>query len=402
MEIYILDALLRPIDVVDTFVSLIWTERFAEMGDFELVTLSTPANRKRFVADTMLSIPDSKRIMRVKTIEEKNNEDTGPVLTIKGKDLVQATQERLVINVDDFGEGEVHPTYHINSWPKAALEFFFFSQCLWGDDGVEEVFPFIQAQTAPSLYPADTIPDPAPGGIIWEQKPDSLYNTIRDIADAYDLGFRLYKHPDLSALYFEAYTGSDRTSSQSTYPPVVFSNDMENLENTNEFTSYEEHFNVIRVMYIHTVADVEVVDSVRVYEPGSNFVTGGGFDRKVKGLVITSVPDDVPDLNAYLVQLGEEELAKSRTKTVFDGEVSEDGMYLYERDYFLGDLVEVRGDNGATAVMRVVEHIIKEDETGKSSYPSLVTKEYNNPGTWLSWKYDVEWSLFGDDYWADQ
>jgi len=84
MEIFILDALLRPIDVVDEYISFIWTERYSEKGDFQLVTLSNPANKRRFVADTMISIAESKRIMRVHKVEEKDDEDNGVTLTIKG------------------------------------------------------------------------------------------------------------------------------------------------------------------------------------------------------------------------------------------------------------------------------------------------------------------------------
>jgi len=64
VDIFILDALLRPIDVLDEYISFIWTERYAEPGDFELNTLATPANRRRFVLDTLISIPDSKQIGR--------------------------------------------------------------------------------------------------------------------------------------------------------------------------------------------------------------------------------------------------------------------------------------------------------------------------------------------------
>lgn len=407
MDIYILDALLRPVDVVDKFVSFIWTERFAGMGDFELVTLSNSANRKRFVADTMLSIPDSKRIMRVKTVEEKISEEAGEVLKIKGKELVQVAEERTVISIG-VGGTPIYPTYDIyGTTPRAAMEFFFFTICVWGDNDPADVLPFMQPQEAPSLYPADTIPDP-PGTISWTQEPSSLYQTLLDISEAYDMGFRLYKDPNAAALYFEAYMGCDRTSSQTVYPPVIFSDDMTNLQDTTEFTSYENHYNVIQVLYIHKndppegEEAIDVVDSVTVSDPQLAF-SSGGFERKVKLLKITSVPDDIVDLPAYLTQLGKEELTKSRTSTVFDGEVDQDGLYLYERDYFLGDLVEVRGKNGSTAIMRVMEHIIKEDTAGKSAYPSLISKEYINPGTWASWKYDVEWSAMGStEFWENQ
>jgi hypothetical protein len=48
MEVFILDSLLRRSQVVDKFESLIWTERFSEIGDFELDLKSTLEARGQF------------------------------------------------------------------------------------------------------------------------------------------------------------------------------------------------------------------------------------------------------------------------------------------------------------------------------------------------------------------
>lgn len=402
MDIYILDALIRPIDVIDEFVSLIWTERWAEMGDFELITLSTPANKKRFVFDTMISIPDSKRVMQVETIEEEVDFENGAVLKIKGREIISITEKRAAVSISPF-DGLIRSSWNLYGWsPTGLIEYFFFSICLYEEFSAADTIPFLQDQ-GETLYPPGTIPVPSPSGIEWAQKPASLYSAMTDVAKAYDIGFRLYKDPDASKLYFEAYTGSDRTSAQTTLPAVIFSDDMSNLQNTKEYSDNTNHYNVVVVIYIYKDAsDNEVTISETVSDPELAF-SSGGFDRKVKPLVITSVPNDIVDIPAYLQQLGAEELEKSRTSTVFDGEIDETGDYLYERDYFLGDLVEVRGNNGGSAYMRVVEQIIKEDKEGKSSYPSLITKTSINPGTWASWKYDVDWSAMGStEYWANQ
>jgi len=48
MDVLILDDQIRPIDIVDEYISLVWTERWDEMGDFELVTLSPPTTKIAF------------------------------------------------------------------------------------------------------------------------------------------------------------------------------------------------------------------------------------------------------------------------------------------------------------------------------------------------------------------
>ena len=402
MDIFILDALIRPIDVVDEFVSLIWAERFAVMGDFELVTLSTPANKKRFVFDTMLAIPESKRVMRVETIDETIDFDNGAVLKIKGRELISVTEQRACVSISPFDDS-IRASWNLYGWnPKGLIEHFFFQICAYEEISPDDTLPFLQEE-GESLYPPGTIPIPSPAGVEWEQKPASLYSAITDVAKAYDIGFRLYKDPNASKLYFEAYGGSDRTSAQTTLPPVIFSDDMSNLQNTNEFSDNTKHYNVIIVIYFHKDEfDNDITTSETVVDPELAF-SSGGFDRKVKILPVTSIPEDTVDVSVYLQELGNQELTKSRTVSVFDGEIDQTGDYVYERDYFLGDLVEVRGNNGGAAYMRVVEQIIKEDASGKSSYPSLITKTSINPGTWRSWKYDIEWSAMGSgEYWDNQ
>jgi hypothetical protein len=415
MEIFILDSLLRPIDVVDEFISMIWTERFAERGDFELVTLSTPANRKRFVYDTMIMIPDSKRIMRVNTIEETIDIENGTTLKIKGYDLVSVLDQRLIAwkQVGGPHSGMLEAISYYHGWtPMELLYRFVWWMCVpAGGNALSpgDIIPYLQDfNTSPSLYPADTIPYPTEE-IVWEQKTTSLLSAVKDLSNAYDLGFRLYKDPNAAKLYFEGYTGSDRTSAQTTLPPVIFSSDMSNLENTTEYSNNLEHFNVVVAMYEYqNPTEGENPKTLTLHERVADSqlaFSSGGFDQKTKIISVTQLPDTmvIGEVPAYLQQLAQEELTRSRPSSIFDGEIDQNADFVYERDYYLGDLVEVRGNNGGAAYMRVVEQIIKEDLNGKSSYPSLITKTSINPGTWKSWKYDVDWIDMGEgEYWNNQ
>lgn len=68
--IYVLDQQLKVQDfVVDRYSSLIWTERFAEAGDFELIVVSNKENRAFFRLGQFLKIRESFRLMIIETIE---------------------------------------------------------------------------------------------------------------------------------------------------------------------------------------------------------------------------------------------------------------------------------------------------------------------------------------------
>jgi hypothetical protein len=413
MEIFILDSLLRRIDVVDKYESFVWAERFALKGDFQLVIQATPANRNRFVEDTMLMIDNSDRIMRVKTVEDKTDEEKGALLTVKGFELSSILEERVMALINGAAPhvGMLRAVSYFSAvTPRHLIDLFVNIICYPPAAlNAGDTIPFLQNIGSASLYPASNRPEPAPTGITWEQKIASLYSAITDVCKAYDLGFRLYKDPNASKLYFEAYVGCDRTTAQAMYSPVVFSSDMSNLVSTTQYSDNTTHFNVVMALYEYPnpttgESPTTLTISSTVSDPQLAF-SSGGFDQKTKYISITQLPDGMAlvDVPAYLQQLAKEELTRSRPTNVYDGEVDQHSQFVYGRDYYLGDLVEVRGDDGGGAFMRVEEQIFKYDANGFASYPSLVTKESINPGTWRSWKYDIDWVDMGSsEYWNNQ
>lgn len=400
MEIYILDGMLRPIDVVDVFISMVWTERFAEIGDFELIVIADQTNKRRFVDNTLISITESMGVMRVEIIEEKADADGRQILRIRGRDLLSLLEGRVAIERYGMPTPGTQPSWVIPGIsPVYAIQYMFERVCVYGDLSADDIIPFVQ--NGQSLYPPSTIPEPSDAD--FEFKPGPLFRAMKEIADIYDLGIRFYKDPDASKLYFNVYTGNDRTTTQTVNTPVVFSPDMQNLTDTTEFTDRSKHFNVVHVLYIRkNEFDNEVVDEVVVTDD-EIAVQNTGLDRRAKVLVVTSISEDIPDIPAYLYQLGMEEIRKSRPFGAFDGEVTQHSNYVYGRDYYMGDIVEVRSSTGSSAHMRVVEQIFVQDESGQRSYPTLITKQFINQGTWLSWKYNVEWSAMGsEEYWSTQ
>jgi hypothetical protein len=395
MEVLILDKLLRPVEVVDVFESVIWTERFAEAGDCQIVTLSSPSNRRRFIAGAWMMITESDRVMEIQTVVERINADGKMILDIKGEDFVGILKRRLAL----YKEADlVYPVWYLEGLPADTMRWMFNEICIEGSVSPNDIIPFVFSG---SLYPASTIPEPA-DVILWEQKPQSLFAAEKTLADIYDLGFRLYKDPNLSKLHFDVYAGSDRTTAQTTLTPVIFSSDMENLHDTEELIDKSGYFNVVHVMWIFKNSeDVDEVWDLYVHENEEN--PASGFDRRVVDMIITSIPEEITDIIAWLQKTGREKLAESRAIGAFDGEVSQTSQYVYNRDYYLGDLVEIRSDSGASGYMRVKEMIFAEDAQGQRSYPTFVTKDFTGAGTWDSWKYDVEWDEFPDsEVWDNQ
>jgi hypothetical protein len=207
----------------------------------------------------------------------------------------------------------------------------------------------------------------------------------------------MLRHYDTSQIYWDVYTGSDRTSSQTTLPAVVFTPELDNLQNTKEFISIEETANVA---YVFSPAGFEMVYPSGV-DPDVE-----GFERNV--LVVNA--DDVTadayptpaDVTAALIQKGNDALAQVMTVQSLDGEISQNGSYQYGRDYNLGDLVEERNEDGIANNMRVTEQIFVSDEQGERSYPTLTLNTFVSTGSWVSWLPTKHWIDMTTEVWADQ
>ena len=87
MELYVLDSLFRSIEVVEKYVSFIWTERFNSAGDFELLVESTPSNRSAFTPGMRFALSDSVRCMETETVEDATDEEGRKLLKITGPSI---------------------------------------------------------------------------------------------------------------------------------------------------------------------------------------------------------------------------------------------------------------------------------------------------------------------------
>lgn len=257
--------------------------------------------------------------------------------------------------------------------------------CVDGVISSGDIIPFI---TSGNLFPADTIAE-LMDDITVEISIGTVYDVIKEICDVYEMGFRLYRNYDNSELFFNVYMGSDRTTLQSTLPPVVFSPGLDNLTDISQFTSVANYRNVA---YVTSPNAFQIV-----YAIGADATTAG-FNRRV--LHVDASDIDLPigtPLTDALIQRGTEELAKYRSLSAFDGKIAQNGKYKYQVDYFLGDLVEMRDSDGVTNNMRVSEQIFISDKEGDRSYPALSVNLFITPGSWFAWDYNQVWDDILDD-----
>lgn len=396
MEVYTLDSLFRRTEVIDRFESCIWNERWADIGEFELLLQSTRGNRQIFKTGTRLAINESKRVMTVETAESSSDAEGRRVLKVKGRSLESILEDRVAVGTQ-AGFSPL-PEWSWQDTPEEVARAFVLNICVNGSLHPNDVIP--QLAWNQNSYPEDTIPE-SNFEIIWYQKPASLYKAIKEIADIYDFGFRLYRNGDTGQLFFNIYTGSDRTLQQDILTPVVFSQDLQNLMNTTEFNTMEKTKNVAFVMWEHP--DTHDVYREIVYAPEVDPEDLSGLDRRVIHVAGEIQDDDknIPaNISAALIRQGLDELAKHRAFTGFDGEISQYAQYKYEQDYFLGDMVVMQNADGLRNNMRITEQIFVSDREGDRAYPTLAFRNFIQPGSWEDFGYRA-WEDMLQEYWAD-
>lgn len=388
MDVFVLDDYLVRDSVVDSYFSFIWSERVSSLGDFELVVANTNEAKNLLAIGKRLGINESKRVMVIETHEAKVDDEGRNVLTITGRSLESILMERIAWNNATAGS-ETKPKWVITGTPAAAARWIFYQVCVVGAMSPSDIIPFYVTGTT---YPADTIAE-SPDSVVFELEIGTVYERIKDICDQYKMGFRLYKGPDDSKLYFNIYQGNDRTTQQSVLDPVVFSPSLDNLAKIQELTSVE---NLRNVAFVYSKTK-----SIFVYTDGTDSSTSG-FARRVLYVDATSVDETTePNLTKILTQKGYEALAKNRSITAFDGEISQADQYTYGLHYELGDLVEMQSGFGVTNNMRVTEQIFVSDENGSRSYPTLSVDLLITPGSWLAWDANEEWAS-ATGTWSEQ
>jgi len=389
MELYTLDSLLRRREVVDRFESLIWTERFNDLGDFELDIKSSLYARGLFLPGTQCATNNSYRVMTVETVEDTEDPDGKDILKVKGRSLEDVLDDRVAryAQTDTVTE----PNWTLTGTPGDVARAMFDHVVRTYSLDVNDQIPFLQPG---SLFPAGTLGEPSES-ITYVQQPDSLLNAIKSLCQSYDLGFRLVRNFDLSQLYFDIYVGDDRTTRQTIKPAVVFAPAFDNIQNTSELTVIQGSKNVA---YVYSPAGHKVVFGENV-DPGIS-----GFDRRVLFVNASGIAAGDPDADALMTQAGMEALAAKRANQLFDGEINQYGQFQYGIDYNLGDIVETRNKDGVITYKRVTEHIFASDAQGDRSYPTLVADLFTGTNTWLDHNNDpTTWADLDADMsaWAD-
>lgn len=193
-----------------------------------------------------------------------------------------------------------------------------------------------------------------------QQTGNDVYSEIVKIADEYEIGFEMipgiveYSNgTNIDKLYFNVFKGEDRTAdNKSGNVPVIFSMELNNVENTSYIKDHMDYRNVAYVAGEGQGVTEDDSDEGRVViEVGDSSLTGR--ERKelyVDARDLQKKRDDgsyISDAvyNKMLTKRGNEKLQEYRTYETYEGTViSNEDTYVYGRDFKEGDRVTLRDE----------------------------------------------------------
>lgn len=96
MELIVLDTSLKMLSVLDTFESLIWTERYSAYGDFEVYTSINDSILEILKDDYYLWLKESDQTMIVEDRKIESDAENGNHFTVTGRSLESILERRII------------------------------------------------------------------------------------------------------------------------------------------------------------------------------------------------------------------------------------------------------------------------------------------------------------------
>lgn len=390
-------TIFKPLDLIEGWNSLIWTERFRAGGDFELKTYDVENTLALlpidpFAKPTLVGIKDSREVMIVETHEIDVDDDGVRYLTTKGRSFETFLEQRTLSGLSGTSYKMVND---YSSY--GAVEVLLYNAFV--ETSVNDVVRGLATHDPNDAIPNVSISQRIQGSGYptkpWWLESDYVYPKVLDFLSRDDLGIRNIRPntasafivtvgngnsgttmgnitrtttADVTDLLIEVYDGVVRTKGQSAVPPVIFSEAQghidapkflfsnKNLKNTGFGTS----------SVIHGMTYSDDPD-------GTGQIWSGLKKRTFFFDASNDYGSNTTNVTNTVTQKLELKVKRRRKTMYLDGEIDPNSPYQYgpNKDYFLGDKVSLLASYGIDKTVRVTEYIRIHDEEGDRGFPTL-------------------------------
>lgn len=337
------------IDIIDTATSVIWIERYQDLGQFELYISALPRWVDEFANNEIfITKQGSTCAMYVESVKLTENTEEGDYLTITGRsaEVMMLWRSMPYSNFQDSQQlgrftaeriiRDIMTTWLIND-----------SVIFTNDNAI----PFLSIEESHG----------------WEDYTErqftgkTVLDVLRDLCGSFAYGFRFAWTG--SGFEFQLYQGTDRSFGQTENTYVIFSPDFNNLTSSEYIKDNSNYYNSAIC-----AGQGEGAERMLVYCYPENTT---GFKRRTLWVDARQSAGEGTTYRKQLKAQADGALAEHKQFESFTGEVFTEGSYRYGVDYSLGDKVAVENNYGIKGSARVVEVTEVEDAEGYRLIPTL-------------------------------
>lgn len=358
MDIMVLDYDFVYQYIIDTYISFIWTDRYSAYGDFELYLPMSNDILDKLKQGYYLKIDTSDHAMIIENLKLTTDVENGPCLLVTGRSLESILLRRIIWEQTVFS---------VNALVEEVIRKLL-NDAIISPGISERAISNFEGPAYRSEEDRQQISGIKIQGTM-QFTGDNLYDAIKKIYDSLGLGFRIIL-TDSGKFVFQSYIGSNRSYDQVTLPIVEFSPNFDNLIDSEYAIDITNYKNVTLV-----AGEGEGVDRVtEVVDDGYSGLSRYELYTDARDLS-TNVEDGTLTPSEYkevLRNRGISKLTETIIESNFNAKVDYLSMYVYNRDYTIGDIVQFINEYGIGAKVRITEFIQSDStENGMEQYPTF-------------------------------
>lgn len=402
MLAYVMNKDLQIEIVCDDFTSLIWTERFDEVGDFEVQFPISLYRKYRGLVNgkKFFRISESHRVMLIEREDMSVNNDGEWTFKLSGRSLEAAFGHRVIYDKSKYRNWDPSegPTpkedlmWHAEGDSDRVIQMTMV-RLLNADTPITENYPryatpdqYIENlkvlgftdNSDDYIYPRYGEVDPIKNEFIDDYFEEmTLLEFMNRICQEYGFGYRAYQPEWFSSnIHFSIYTGIDRTKyvpsgpfGEDGHQPLIFS------AATGSFQSYEEYYDISDKATHGILLESRQTQEAVIARGGSYDPTISDWHKKFQYRDLTEWRGWTPNgpsqyENSVLQEIGREHntLSGVEGRLVTFSKQS----FVYDKDYFVGDFVWVENRAGDLQRMRIQEQVFSwSADEGIQIYPTF-------------------------------
>lgn len=372
-----------PESTVERWKSLIWTERFSEFGEFELV-MSDFENAITFLPlGTLLSLRDTSEMMIVDTHDVKYDEQGRRMFVVKGRSASSILDDRdgTLANMHIMSlKNGTQPLTSMTTYEyiKQMISYLNYHNPNATPINSNEDYTMMR------MYGAgiDSGPSKQYDLDIYDQ--GSAYSIIKKWLDRDGQGFGVdrpgYYASDKNLPYNSGGTMGFYVNSGRPYQSnrgMKLNVKADQVDNYSYIQSMRNYKNVAYVITdLNTTPQLSKQYKTKQVTLGMQSATDTptvyrGFDRKVLTVVQEGLSDDA-SLNMIQWSLGRNALLANNRITWLDATMANDTVWKYRTHYYLGDVISIQIGSATDTIAMINEVVRTEDENGEFIKPAFV------------------------------